>query len=110
MLYSIIQEMSRWQTGSEELFYKVPLPGVPRLQTCPACRSGDSGPAKMSANQVFRDCSTIKAAQSRLKIDEFIASYEAIGHEDVSTLMAFVNGHDMYNVQIDGTVARPWSS
>ena len=55
----------------------------------------------MSANHVFQDCSAIKAARSRLKIDKFIASYKAVGHEDSSTLMAFVNGHNMYNVQID---------
>lgn len=106
MLHIIVQELSRWQTGSEELYIKVPLPGIPRLQNCPACRSRDSVPAKMSANHVFRDCGAINAARSRLKIDEFIARYEAVGHEDVSPLMAFVNGHDMNNVQIDDILHR----
>ena len=106
MLYINIQELSRWQTGSEELFYKVPLPGFPRLQTCPACRESEGDPAKMSSNHVFRDCTALKSARSRLKIDKFIVSYEAIGHEDVSTLMAFLNGFDVYGVKIDDVAHR----
>ena len=119
MLYINIQELSRWQTGSEELFYKVPLPGFPRLQTCPACRKSEGDPAKMSSNHVFRDCTALKSARSWVKIDKFIVSYEAIGHEDVSTLMAFVNGGDaevellpddlrLFSVKFWQILANPW--
>ena len=106
MLYFTTQELSRWKTGSEELYYKVPLPGRPRLQTCPACRDSGSGPSKMSAEHVFGDCSAIVSARSRLGIHAFITAYEAFGNEDVSPFAAFLNGHDVNGTEIDVVAYR----
>ena len=101
-----MQELSRWLTGTEELFYRVPLPGRPRLQTCPACRDSGDGPSKMSAGHVFGDCSAIESARSRLKIRGFITEYEAIGNEDISPFAAFLSGIDKYGTEIDAVAYR----
>ena len=106
VLYLTMQELSRWLTGTEELFYRVPLPGRPRLQTCPACRDSGDGPSKMSAGHVFGNCSAIESARSRLKIRGFITEYEAIGNEDISPFAAFLSGIDKYGTEIDAVAHR----
>ena len=109
-----MQELSRWLTGTEELFYRVPLPGRPRLQTCPACRDSGDGPSKMSAGHVFGDCSAIESARSRLKIRGFITEYEAIGNEDISPFAAFcpasTSTGPRSTLSPTGTVAKPSST
>ena len=102
VLHVLVQELSRWVTGSEELFYKIPLPGFPRLQTCPACSGSVIQPIKMSSVHVFEECSVIESARSRLGIRTFITAYEANVQNDVSTLSAFLNGLDEYGVQLNG--------
>ena len=101
-----VQELSRWITGSEELSYKAPLPGCPRLQTCPACRDSEIRPSKMSAQHVFMECSAIQSARARLGICSFIRAYEGVKHEDVSTLAAYVNGFDEFGGKIDSLAHR----
>ena len=101
-----VQELSRWITGSEELFYKIPLPGFPRLQTCPACSGSVIQPVKMSSAHVFGECSAVESARLRLGIRTFITAYEANKHNDVSTLSAFLNGLNEYGVQLSGSDHR----
>ena len=57
----------------------------------------------MSAVHVFSKCTAVESARSRLGIRTFITAYEAIEHDDVSTLYAFVNGHDEYGVKLSGS-------
>ena len=89
------QELSCWITDSQELFFKSPLPGHPRLRTCPACRDIVNTPVKMSAEHVLRDCRAVESARSRLGMARFFAEYDGELDQNVSAMAAYLNGYDV---------------
>ena len=97
------QELLCWITDGQALFFKSPLAGHPRLQTCPACRDLVESPVKMSAEHVLRDCKAIESTRARLGITKFFADYD--GELNVSPFAAYLNGFDV-NGSMDTVVAH----
>ena len=84
------------------LFFKIPLPGHPRFQTCPACRGQEDSPVKMTAVHILRDCVAVASVRACLGITSFFAEYDVQKNEGVSPMAGYLNGFDVNGNMLNG--------
>jgi hypothetical protein len=93
------QVLVAWIMDQAPLGHKLPLPGHPRLEWCPACSSAADRP-KLDSQHVFFVCEKMDTVRENVGIASFISECRTKGFSQRNAMSAYVRGYNSSSKRI----------